>query len=295
MRSILFSLFIFSLILPGCEKVDDPFPPKLEVVDTGIVWDDSVFSGDNESKRFVLMEEYTGHLCRNCPGGAREISRIVDKYGEEFIPISIHTVDAFAMPLPGYAPGYPESFSSDFRTESGDIYGSQFSIPSLPAGVVSRRKVNSAFKLNIGQWETEALKIMGQDAEANINITNFYDDSTKTFRVRIRIDWLKDYAGDLNLQVQLLQDSIVAWQEDGGDFISDYVHRHMFREAVNGTWGDLLPAAPAGEMTEMVYTREFDPKGIGYVIEHMSIVAFLYKEAPDYEVMQVNEAHLIHQ
>ncbi|MEQ8324766.1 MAG: Omp28-related outer membrane protein [Vicingaceae bacterium] len=289
-----FTLILSVLVLFfACDKIDDPFPPNTDVIDTGIVWDDSVYSVENDGERFVLLEEYTGHLCQACPGGAREISRLVSKYGEKFIPVSIHTIDVFAAPQPG-AGGTPGAFSSDYRTTAGDEYSKAFTIDALPGGVISRLPVGSTpYKLIIGEWEDEAVKILGSPAVANLGIRNYFNAELNTYQVRIDVEWLEDYTGDMNLQVQLLEDSIVDWQKDGSDYIENYMHRHMFREALDGTWGETIPAASSGEISEFVFTREFDPTGIGYKLEHMIILAFIYKQSPVYEVMQVNEAHLI--
>ena len=298
-------ILLASIALFACDKVEDPFPPTKDVVDTGIVWDDSVFSVDNNNRRFVLMEEFTGHTCTNCPAGASEVERLVGIYGNELVPISIHA-SSFAKPKPGYCQdgSFPDCFSSDYRTEAGEAYLGPLGIDGLPGGLVSRSRGTAddkvTGKLSSTVWETRILEYIGEAAIANLRLANYYDDSTKTYQVRVNIEWLSAHSGDLNLQVQLLEDSIQDWQQDARQgagpeqYVKDYWHRHMFRGDVNGVWGEPLDAAAAGEVTEIIYTRAFDPDGIGYKLEHMSIIAFMYKRGgPIYEVMQTNQAHLI--
>ena len=297
---LLSSLFV----LFSCDKVEDPFPPIKDVIDTGITWDDSVFSVDNNNRRFVLMEEFTGHTCTNCPAGATEVERLIDLYGEELVAISVHA-SSFAKPRPGYCQitAFPDCFSSDYRTEAGEEYLGPLGIDGLPGGLVSRSRgtadQSKTGKLSSTVWQTRVDEFIGEAAIANLSIANYYDDSTKTYQIRVGIEWLTAHSGDLNLQVQLLEDSIVDWQQDerlgtgSEQYVEDYMHRHMLRDDVNGIWGEILDPADTDDVVEIIYTRAFDPDGIGYKLEHMSIVAFIYKQGgPIYEVMQVNEAHL---
>jgi hypothetical protein len=301
MKRYLILLVLPLFILFSCDKVDDPFPPTKNVVDTGIVWDDSVFSIETNNRRFVLMEEFTGHTCTNCPAGATEVERLAAKYAGELVPISIHA-SSFAKPKPGYCQNasFPDCFSSDYRTTAGEEYLAPLGIDGLPGGLVSRTEgavSGQTGKLTINTWAGVADNIIGTTPVANLSLVNYYDDSTKTFQVKVNIEWLSAHTGDFNLQVQLLEDSIVDWQQDArldpNPYVQFYTHRHMFRDDLNGIWGEPLETASANDAVEIVYTRAFDPDAIGYKIEHMSIVAFIYKRGgPIYEVMQVNQAHL---
>ena len=299
MKKLLFAFFSIAIAFIACDKIDDPFPPNLDLADFNIVWDASVESASKNDISYVLLEEYTGHTCNNCPEAAAEIERLrTKKYFEKFIPIAIHATDNFAGPkdIPGADPG---SYQTDHRAPESDIYANTWNIKQLPLGLVSRR----GDAVNKEKWKTECdlILVPTQAAVANIDIKNLFDDSSKVFQTRVSIEWLQDYSGDMNLQIQVLEDSVVDWQLDGQTHIEDYVFHHMFRGSVNGTWGTPLDAADAGSVTEISFTRNIDDYlGKGNTIDNFPkvdfssfmIVAFIYKRAPSYEVMQVNEAHL---
>lgn len=40
----------------ACDKVDNPYP-DIGIIDTNIVWDDSIEATPNNGVRFILMEE----------------------------------------------------------------------------------------------------------------------------------------------------------------------------------------------------------------------------------------------
>jgi hypothetical protein len=293
------SIALLPIAFYSCDKVDDPFPPNLDVIDSTVVWDDSVTSASNNGVRYVLMEEFTGHTCSNCPAAAVKVEDLRKNYGEKFIPIAIHATEAFAAPAD--RPGAPGGYQTDHRTDESLEYENEtaFGVAALPTGLVSRSKES----INKDKWKAEADKIFSNPGatQANILITNYFDDSSKTFKVSVDIEWLEAYTGDMNLQIQVLEDSVVDWQLDGLTNIPDYVFKHMFRGSVNGAWGTELVAANKGEHTIISFSRKIEAYlGRGNTLANFpktdfssfSIVAFIYKRSPVFEVMQVNEAHL---
>lgn len=297
-------LAISTVLLFSCDKIDDPFPPDNSVSDTGIVWDDSVASISNAGIRFILLEEYTGHTCINCPAAAVEAERLKDLYGDKFIQMAIHATETFAAPKHvSCAPA--DAFQTDHRTDESLEYENELSFgvaKGLPRGMISR----TGESITHNKWQTEADKIFNSspDAIANIGIRNFFDDSSKVFRTDIDIIWLQDYTGGINLQVQVLEDSIVDWQQIPATdpcYIEEYVFNHMYRGAVNTAWGNAIDAAGTGDTSHFSFTRSVeDYLGRGNTLasrtksgfSDFSIVAFIYKVSPDFEVMQANSAHL---
>ena len=297
-KIIFASLF---LVFVACDKVDDPFPPDLDAGEKE--WDDSTESQPN-TERYILLEEFTGHTCTNCPRAAAEIERLRnDKYGKKFIPIAIHATEAFAAPkeIKGAPAG---SFTTDHRTDEGNDYENELAFgvgAGLPRGMVSRTKE----AIVDTKWVQECDKIYnsGVPPVANINLKTYLHNPSGTFKVAVQIEWLQDYTGDMNLQIQVREDSIVDWQLDGSTYVPDYVFQHMFRGSVNTAWGSPLAAAKKGTVTDTSFSRSIEPylgrkreKSLANFeksnFDDFSVVAFIYKRSPDFEVMQVNEAYL---
>ena len=301
---LLVRLFIPILFLSfsSCDKIDEPFPETGLISDTGIIWDDSIESASNNGVRYVLIEDFTGHTCTNCPRAATEAERLRNiVFPDKVIVVAIHSTENFAAPkdLPGAPPG---SYQSDHRTDESLLYENvdEFAVAKgLPRGLVSRRGES----ITDNKWKQECDKVFTNPGPtvANLHIKNFFDDSTKVFRVQISIEWLQAYAGNMSLQIQVIEDNIIDWQLDGNQHIADYVFKHMFRGSVNGAWGTPIPPAAEGTTTDTSFTLSIERfLGRGNTLEtftkpdfsDFSIVAFLYKKSPEYEVMQVNEAYL---
>jgi len=234
------------------------------------------------------MEEYTGHYCINCPQGATEMQRLVGVYGDQIIPISLHAGDpTFNEPHTGSG-----SYETDFRTTAGNAYADQFPPNGLPKGMVSRKNAGEGFQVN--QWETEILAIKDDLPLAEITINNTYNSTTKIVSVEIETEWLLDGGAGVGykLQVGIIEDHIIDWQLDGSATPQNdpnYDHRHVFRGAVNTTWGEAISITTEGSKDNKTYTYTLDS---GWNADNCEIVAFIYRDGPDYEVMQANIAHV---
>lgn len=278
MKKLILPIFIVitTSLFFSCDKIDTPLvddggapPPPPEIV-----------------VRRVLMEEYTGHYCSNCPQGAAEMQRLVGVYGEQIIPISLHAGDVtFNEPHTGSG-----SYETDFRTTAGDAYATLFQPFGLPSGMVSRRNAGTA--IPFAQWEAEIITVI-QDTTplAEITITNTYNASTREVTVKVDTEWLLDGGSGVayKLQVGIIEDHILDWQLDGTTDVEFYEHRHVFRGAINTTWGEAVSTTSLGSTDTKTYTYTLDA---GWNADNCEIVAFIYKDAPDYEVMQANIEHV---
>jgi len=264
----------------SCDKIDQPFK-NVEVEPGG---------------RKILIEEFTGHYCTACPAAAVELQRLVDVYGDQLIPISLHAGDpTFNDPhLDGNGNpvdiiGTDTMYSTDFRTQDGNIYASTFEPFGLPSGIISRQ--NAAVATPAAQWESQILAIKDLAQIADIEITTSYDSIARVVDTEIKINWLTNNVSGNNykLQVYIIEDHIMDWQLDAGVNVPDYDHRHVFRGAVNSTWGESINATSLGTSTEKSYSYTLNSD---WNQDNCEIVAFIYKEAPDYEVMQANIAYV---
>ena len=88
------------------------------------------------------------------------------------------------------------------------------------------------------------------------------------------------------LQVWIVEDRINAFQMmPDGTINDDYIHRHVFRTAVNGTWGDDVSINEG-------YVFEHDYKvalSADWKRENLSVIAFVYDAAG---VLQVSKKNL---
>ena len=90
------------------------------------------------------------------------------------------------------------------------------------------------------------------------------------------------------LQLWLVEDSITAMQlMPDGSPNKDYVHMHVFRDAINGTWGQDLTAVNAMGWNPVVsYQYTLNES---WNRKHLWLIAFVYDDSG---VLQVIRKHL---
>ena len=196
----------------------------------------------------VLLEDYTGFKCGNCPRAAQQTEEILSVYCDHIIPVSIH-VGYFATPT-------KDKYTTDYRTQEGNAFNEFFGAESagLPIGMVNRREFNSQILLSYSDWSAAILTQIQQAPEADLKIETRYTLSNRDFEITVQAGFLKDFAQKLNLNVWLVEDSIYDWQKDyqaTPQDIENYTHRHVFRKSMTGTWGQEL----AGETLKNKFIR----------------------------------------
>lgn len=274
-------LFITSLFaiaaFAACDKIEGPYITPDDSVTTDVEFPALDL---NTVCRKVLVEEYTGARCTNCPDGHRALTALHERYGDTLVAIGIHA-GTFAIPM--------GDFSTDFRTEEGTTLYQDYNVAQVgtPSAVVSRTQHNNAFALNISSWQPAIEQEKAKECVAAVQIINVYDAATQTLTAHTKTTPLNGYTGDLQLALYVIEDGIVAPQKDGEEVITDYVHNHVLRGAINGTYGSLLTSAE--EDGTYLKSYQLDCSQKSWDLSNCSVVAILM-DAETHEVLQVEQA-----
>jgi hypothetical protein len=90
------------------------------------------------------------------------------------------------------------------------------------------------------------------------------------------------------LQLWIVEDNITAFQMmPDGTRNMEYIHRHVFRAAINGTWGESVSVAEGETFTTKDYLFNIPE---GWNADRLSVVAFVYN---DQGVLQAKILHNI--
>jgi hypothetical protein len=186
--------------------------------------------------RKILLEDYTGHRCGNCPRSHEKLQELLNVYGIKIVPLCVHA-GFFAMPMSQYTADYRTSTGNDLNTYFGN------SNAGLPNGMVNRTELDGNVIIQHSNWEQVIQGILLLEPEMDIKIVNDYNSTSNTLKTDIKLTSLNEFSQTLKLAVYLKEDSIVSFQTDydhDPQDISDYIHRHVLRDAINSTWGDLV-------------------------------------------------------
>lgn len=292
----LYKLFSFLLItgaFTSCHYVSNP------IQDVGPV---DTSSGGGVVLRKVLLEDYTGHKCPNCPNAAVTAANLKQIHGKNLVVMAIHA-GFFAKPE------VSTNFKPDFNTSAGSVYNSLFGIPNYPNGLINRKNYSSTSNAHIFQyddWASEVAIEIAKPANAKIEMTNNYNATSKVLTCDLKTTFLSDTltGGPYRLIVTLLQDSILSYQSSGNVTIPNYNQMHVLRDNLNGTWGEIISNVPVTKNSPITKTYNYTlktsyPSGTGASSDtncnpnHCHIVAFLYNDATK-EVIQVEEKAVTH-
>jgi hypothetical protein len=229
--SILAILLSIVFLLHSCDIVDPPYKTTNEG------------GGGEEGLTKVLIEDYTGHGCVNCPQAAVIAEELQELYGDQVVIMSVHA-GWFATPNYGGNP----LFSDDFTTEAGDAWDTYFGISTAgnPNGMVNRVPTGGNYILGPGEWPAAVSDLVGQPAYATLDIKTEYNASNRVLNIETKTKFIKEVMGEFMLTICITEDSLVAAQANNDPTIgpvpidTNYVNNHVLRGAVNGTWGELL-------------------------------------------------------
>ena len=185
----------------------------------------------------VLIEEFTGFRCINCPRGARLAHSLAEHYSGRVTIVSIH---AGGFASPDEAP-----YLYDFRTAVGKELNSYFKVNSYPCGMINRMPYNSNKVMSSDFWSQAVQDLFGTYnlAPVKINIAPQFNASTSTIDVKVELEYFEAAPNTHKISVWITEDNIKYWQKDekaNPPDVEDYIHNGVLRYSFNGTWGDLV-------------------------------------------------------
>ena len=275
-------LLFASLLFVSCDKIKGPYNEiNVAPVDTTA----------EVKQRKVLIEDFTGHRCPNCPRAAEAIKSLQQLRPGKVIAIGVHVTVQFAAPGSGI-------YFIDFRTPVGNSNDSLFQVSALglPTGMVNRLRVNGIRRIEYSKWSQYADSLLNLPAQAFITIENSYNAASRTLTTTVKSDFLVDtLAGNYKLAVYLTEDSIVHAQKDNliasPSNDSNYVHQHVLRGSINGTFGEALNTSPVNSSSTFTktYTKVLNA---AWKENHCAVVAFIYDDTTK-EVLQAEEHEVV--
>jgi thiol-disulfide isomerase/thioredoxin len=216
--------------------------------------------------KVVLIQEFTGQYCSNCPTGAQTVHSIQEAYPESVVAVNFH----------------PEN--TQYTQQIGDIkltcpeataYYEYYHPDGFPAAIIDGTSFSgSLIQKNIAKWSgfvTEALEV---EAPASVSLIANYDAATRALTADWSVLYTNDYAGRCSLLVWVIENGIVGSQLSGKTIIRDYEHNHVLRGAVNGTWGEEIGENfTAGHTFSGSATRVLDES---WKVENCQLVGVLF-------------------
>ena len=248
-RPLLF-ITLAAALVNSCDYVEVPQPNNGS--SAAVNCPVPVFPAITNHIRRVLLEDYTGHTCGNCPPAAAQAATLLGQYQDSLIVVAVHT-GYYGYPCPPAAPpagAGATDYQYDYRTMASKDYDDKFGMQllGLPQGMVSRIDYASGgICKSWGNWAAKVDSLVQTPPQAELQVINNYNLATRKLCTHIRFEALAPLPDDYKLVVMLIQDSISDYQLVGATTTAGYMHRHMIRDIVNVSgntagegWGTVL-------------------------------------------------------
>ena len=251
---IIMCLAAVGMMLAGCDHIAEE--------------DRLIYVKPEPAKRIVLLEDFTGQRCPNCPLATDLIEQLQETYGDALVAVGIH--------------GGPLGFAGTAKvvglaTPTGDEYYNHWQLEYQPVGVINRQNK----PLKYSDWAAAVKEELQKPAPLWLDGNAVVVDGD--IQVTIEAQGT-DGTVTGKLQVWLLEDSITALQiMPDGKANQQYLHNHVFRLAVNGTWGEDF-SIEEGKIGTRTMTLPLQPL---WKPENLSIVAFVYNDSGVQQAVKV--------
>lgn len=288
-KIILFAIFAcFAIFANSCDQIDAPYTLN-SGVDTNTVDTTKVY-------RKILIEEFTGHACNNCPKAHDILTNILKKYPNNIISIA-HHVGSLAEPT--------DELPYNFKNSNSDGLNSIYkaSAGGLPNGLLNRYLFGNIILQKPENWELlikDSLLNIVSDVKIELTAMNGSGTDTTEIKATAKLTYLKAQDSANYISFYLIQDSIISGQIDANhNIIPNYVHRHVVRSAMNNTWGQQIGTTEKiskGATFEIPVTYKLTEQNLAdtkWKNKNLKVVAFVHKKPTKGEVLQVEEADVV--
>lgn len=273
--------FFFGLLLCGCmsafvscdniseedrfipiEKGDEPAPEPSDVV------------------KKVLIQEFSGIQCSNCPIGARLLHSLQESYPDRFVVVCLQpTGVAQANPIGTFT----------LANDLAKMYYDSFGVKGLPTAVIDGGQVLADSRT----WATPAIDALDAPAPVDITLTTAYDQASRELTVNYETDFVESYGQDASILVWVVENGIIGPQIDkeaSPQLVKEYEHNHIFRTSANGNWGSSLGVVfQVGDKKSGSVKVTLDQN---WKAENCEVVAFVFNTATR-ATLQAETAHVV--
>ncbi len=215
--------------LTSCDKVDED--------------DRLIYVAPASVSGHVLIEDFTGQSCINCPAASTIIAELQETYGHD----NVIAVGLYSGPFGRNTKGtlYP------LTTETGNYYYDNRGIEAQPCATINR----GAASYNTAEWATEVRDALQRESSISLSATTEAANLANNITISVNFGSSQAYS-DAKLNVWITEDNVTSWQLlPGGKTDTEYIHNHVFRTALSALDGDNI-SVEANEEGTATYTLD---------------------------------------
>lgn len=288
---LIFSSFL-ALLAISCDEIDQPYLRDGNIIDTSACPAPD-FPALSAPVQKVLLEDFTGHTCVNCPGAAVLAHNLQLQNPDRIIVMAIH---AGWFANPGSDP-----YTMDFRCEDGEALDQFFGVSAQgnPNGMINRRGYDQTHIQGPDSWTSRISQALNVSPLVTLQLITDYDSLERKLCIHSRTSFLSNLDLGLNIAAFIMEDNIIAPQKNNDPLVGttpdilEYNHKHVLRDGITGTWGRPLASSDTTTVSGHQITKSFPyTMPVEWVTENCKVVVFVYR-TDTYEIIQVEESALM--
>jgi len=297
MKKVLITICCATLVFAGCKEHDTPIIFSAPAV-AGTY---KLASAPGTQPHNVLVEEFTGQSCPNCPAAHAQLDAIAaqpENTGR------INIVSLYFTGGPQTVP--PTNFKYDLRdsfatTLSGSVlYGG---ISALPSAGIDRTPYQGNLVLQGSALWSSAIATQESIIDSvNLSLSSSYNSTTGVATITDTVTYTQNVATQQNVSIYIVEDSLIDIQEDNtaaSGFDNNYLFLDVFRAMVATPYlGDGVLDSMAVKPAGQVYWRKYTFATAGTKIVNTAncrVIAFISNSntGGDYRVLQSVQCPLV--
>ncbi len=231
----------------------------------------------------VLVEEFTGQSCSNCPSAHATLDDIEKAHDGRVNVIGLY-FEGIAQTKP------PTGAKYDFRHDHAKLITSLYGgVNTIPAGGIDRVPASGSLKIDRLTWTSTINSRLAVETPINLKVESDYDASTNEASIRATLVYTKQVDFPHNLSIAIVEDSMVDVQEypstdpvhPGKD--DEYVFTNVFRGLVTSpVVGDPVLDSITTKEPGRVFVRNFKYKVVNVLTPaRCRVIAFVNSTKPN--------------
>ena len=236
-----------------------------------------VEGGDVEpTGKTVLIKDFTGVRCVNCPAAAEHAHNLQHQLDEDHIFIMSVHAGYLAQPMGSFP---------DFLTDEGtEWYNNHDSNPLFTVDHVALTEGNT---LNDGQIDAPVVAALEEEQSFEIVVSPNYDEASRQLQVEVQAIALVDRDGEFYITACLVEDHITGWQITSNGVDKEYDFRNVFRGTLNGAYGEAFEDFGVDENDTFYFTYNTEINA-DYNADECYLMVYVYDKTQGDKILQTS-------
>ena len=279
MKIRFFLLLSISILLYSCKETLESYENIVKpALDTTFI----ASAVETPQSKKILIEEYTGVRCQNCPTGHDEVKNLLNIHKDKLLAISLHSKFL----------GNKYEFSAyDLLNDESESLYKEYGAGSKPAAMVDRSKFNNLTVLSRTEWGPAIDALKSKTSPVNIHIKNTNNASTKNYRIRAEMHFTEKVTDDLKYTIYIIENNITTAQLlPTGNIDSFYIHQHVLRKTLTDFNGNSL-AGPYEKSKTYIKEFNYDVKP-DQNPDNLNVIVSVHKSGAIKDILHCEERKL---